>query len=110
METIHKLMNTSGKLERDLSIEEITNGFKYDGAMNKEGVTINGSNYIAKKNKNDWNLNAIASTSLPALSIIWRLVLAKQLRLRLTKRACLKIRRLILCMCLLRILLAQKEN
>lgn len=57
METIHKLMNTSGKLERDLSIAEITNGFKYDGAMNKEGVTINGSNYIAKKNKNDWNLN-----------------------------------------------------
>lgn len=57
METIHKLMNTSGKQDRVLPIAEITNGFKYDGAMNKEGVTINGINYIAKKNKNDRNLN-----------------------------------------------------
>lgn len=57
MESIHKLMNTSGKQDRVLPIAEITNGFKYDGAMNKEGVTINGINYIAKKNKNDGKLN-----------------------------------------------------
>lgn len=57
MESSDKLINSNGKQDRDLPIAEITNGFKYDGAMNKEGVTINGINYIAKKNKNDSKLN-----------------------------------------------------